>query len=492
MTADGWSDFLAMYQHPDLYVDSRIVYVSSSRGSDTSGTVYTVGDPKVGADPFEPAGTVQAYATIGAAYNQLRNGKPDILLLKRGDTWTESKNIGGKNGVGPLEPIIIGAYGALTDARPEVNTLHTAASMPQYVVVTSLEMNSGGNVWVHGDSVLFEDVFLSNVGQFVVQGTGGVTGTNLWLRRCVVHTGRIYAQDLDGFLVEECSFDESRAVASPYNHNVYLNFDAVNGVSRRNISARCDGLGWRQRGGGRIENNLIMDTVRNLGGNPQIEVGTSRLIVSAEVRNNVALYRRVGILFVQVRGGDARGNLVAHKKGDTGSGMRFQGVVWGDLLIENNVVYDWSYSSAAMVFWTAPSGSVIVRNNDLQQINGGPVTNTNTTVNFTIENNRYHSTSSLSQWFTSSYNDWVPSTGETIDLSDPGVPGKYTDPSRGIRTYMATLGRSSGTWQAALDAFMTEVRQQRRGYWRDAFTAKAVNAHIRAGFDMPAGGVASP
>ena len=62
---------------------------------------------------------------------------------------------------------------------------------------------------------------------------------------------------------------------------------------------------------------------------------------------------------------------------------------------------------------------------------------------------------------------------------EPDTPGSYPDPDRDITTYMASIGET-----ATLQDFLTLARAQSRAQWRNDITAQAVNAYIREGFGM--------
>ena len=97
--------------------------------------------------------------------------------------------------------------------------------------------------------------------------------------------------------------------------------------------------------------------------------------------------------------------------------------------------------------------------------------------------NTYHSGNPPNGWFApgETFDGWISLSGEQgAEVDEVLLP----DPSRDIASYMAMMGLES-----SLEAFMAEARQQRKGYWRDEFTAAAVNAYIREGFGMPADGV---
>jgi|GEM_PF-1637278 len=62
---------------------------------------------------------------------------------------------------------------------------------------------------------------------------------------------------------------------------------------------------------------------------------------------------------------------------------------------------------------------------------------------------------------------------------EPNTPGNYPNPNRDIKTYMKSIGQA-----ATLDAFLKQARAQSKTNWRTQFTADAVNRYIRAGFSV--------
>ncbi|MDX2248668.1 MAG: hypothetical protein SF052_17920 [Bacteroidia bacterium] len=102
--------------------DSRIIYVSSSSGNDATAQFYSPSAPSIGSNPFNPTGVIDAYQTLAAAKTHLRNGYPDWILLKRGDTFTnQSFELLNKSGRNRNEPLLIAAYGMASE-RPAVLT----------------------------------------------------------------------------------------------------------------------------------------------------------------------------------------------------------------------------------------------------------------------------------------------------------------------------------------------------------------------------------
>ncbi|MFB9069122.1 hypothetical protein [Pseudofulvimonas gallinarii] len=109
--AQGWSVLTPS-------VDSRLIYVDSTNGSDGNGQVYSPSSPQIGPDPTRPVGQVQAFRTLSAAIQQVRNGQPDWMLLRAGRVWQESLPI--RRGRSPAERSVITSWG--DGARPELRT----------------------------------------------------------------------------------------------------------------------------------------------------------------------------------------------------------------------------------------------------------------------------------------------------------------------------------------------------------------------------------
>jgi len=111
---NGWTIFTASN-------DTRLIYVSSS-GDDSTAQYYLPSDPEIGSDPFNPTGTIKPYATFAAAFANVRDGFPDWVLFKRGETWIVSSSISiNKSGRSLTEPLVVGAYGGSGDC-PILNT----------------------------------------------------------------------------------------------------------------------------------------------------------------------------------------------------------------------------------------------------------------------------------------------------------------------------------------------------------------------------------
>lgn len=529
MTDDGWTDFLALVQHQDYFNDARVVYVSSSGGSDSTGITYDIDSATIGDDPFKPTGAIRPYATLATAYAELRDGYPDLMLLKRGDTWATYVPDWRKSGRQRLEPIILGAYGPEGTARPVVTSVYTGSAQGpvlDFVVFTSIEFTGPGEVAIFrgngGDGFLIEDVLIpeNESTGLTCQSQGGVPLKNIAIRRCVIHDRYpigaycqgIYAADVQNLLIEECVLDHNGwsetvpgADATWFSHNAYLQTSCTNVKFRGNVTARGAGDGLSQRPGGENEDNLCLQ-------NPIIGYGYSSAQaegyppVSGFIRNNVILDSRdidastprgTGLRVSRLKGVEIYGNVIAHQRTGTGNirGFSFghHGVYQSaeNITIRDNVVYQWegNVTSYAMLIespTTVDILNMVIRDNRIQQSDQLIISvPTEDLGEISVSGNSYYSSDSRSFRPGFTFPEW---TSQVDDTGSVFAQYGFPDPDRDIQTYMASIGYDIDQYQESLEQFLLEVRKQRRGYWRPAFTSDVVNAYIREGFGMPAEG----
>lgn len=440
MTADGWTNITPSST-------SRLIYVSSSTGSDSN--------PGTQAKPIK---------SLAKAKTLVRDKSADQVLLKRGDTWNESFGDWTVSGKSAQEMILIGAYG--TGARPKIYsgnnmgiTLAQKYSLPlNNVAIIGLEFfantfngsngsfkTSGIRVMRGGSNVIIEDNYIRGYKDNITLDTD-YAFNGLKVRRNVIadsykvgSTGGSHSQGLYGgpnlrnTLIEENIFDHNGhkagvrgAGATMFNHSVYMQTGSTGTIVRNNIIARSSMRAILLRGGGVAEGNLL---VRNPVG---IQAGNG----STTANNNVILEGNdlpvqqlgKGIEVFSMNTFNARNNIIAH---DISTGIynniafNIQGGV-GTGSIANNIVYNWENGIAG-----DKSG-------------------------FTFPGNQIN-------------------TSKMLTRSRPA----YVSPNRLLGTYNASLGKT-GT----LDAFLAEARKQSRQTWNPKYTASAVNAYIRAGFTL--------
>ena len=368
--------------------DSRVVYVSSSSGNDTTGN-YTLGSAITPgtAQTGLPAGAI-ACATVAHARTLVRDGYPDWILLKCGDTFAEPigafNNTGGRSAA---EPFVISSYGA-SAARPIIQPAsssssasmltHGGSTVTAHIYLIGVELynpyRDPNNVaYVHdgsgyatspdvqsifwlggGNDILIEDCFIHFVGGgLVVQTQSGAFTSNVTLRRSIItdiyatggHTQGTYLDTVDGMVIEECIFDHNSwnvvagVNASIYNHHIYM-YNQTNTLIRKNLFLRAESLSTKCMSRGlnvahdiTYDNNLYFEgevgisaSYSDTSGNTNAPGGGS-CIVNLNIINNV---------FSQVD----RDNPTSR-----GLGWGVQLTTVGSTIIQANVFSDFSHVS---------------------------------------------------------------------------------------------------------------------------------------------------
>ncbi len=316
---NGWTTF-------DLHTDSRIVYVSSSEGDD-------------GNDGLTPE---TAVASPAKGAELVRDGSPDFLLFRRGDTW-RAQDLGAdrvvrrfKSGLDKAHPMVVSSYGDSTE-RPRLEIdkdfIDDDGKEKSYLAVVGLAFISfpkvpndsafngadGGALRFvgTGHDLLFEDNYLE-YGEFVVQNVSDVE-----VRRNVIyrsyHVGTcayngdgsrnpngdsthrpsgIFAGHVTGLLIEGNVFDQNgwnpdvaEACATIYNHDMYLSGNSQLTV-KDNLVMRASSIGIKLSSGTAgestdilVEGNLFAEGEIgiSMGGNAD----TAYRFQDAVIRNNV-------------------------------------------------------------------------------------------------------------------------------------------------------------------------------------------------------------
>lgn len=293
-----WTEFVPS-------IDTRLIFVSQERGNDSHS----------GLNPDAPV------KTLAKAYSLLRDGHPDWMLLKRGDTWNESLPNWGKSGRSESEMMIVGAYGddpARPQIRPEGDTiaLHLYGTEEiSYTAFVGLHIEplnraddqggSGVRLLASSHDILFEDLYVSGfAGNFILQEFSGSTISDIRLNGCIIvdawsnstHSQGLYAEGLDGLTIENCVFDHNgfnegrNAEPTIFNHNLYIQNGTENVVVRGNIISNASSHGVQLRPGGIIEDNLFISNPLAilLGGGTHPDEGG----VSGQVQRNLIMYGR--------------------------------------------------------------------------------------------------------------------------------------------------------------------------------------------------------
>jgi len=539
LTWDGWTDFETLITNPDYYNDSRVIFVSSSEGDDERGAIYSIENLTFDQNGiFQSEGSVDSFKTIAAGYEHVRAGYPDIILLKRGDVWEDERFDTPKSGRSKIERHIISSYGDhvdrailntgyLTGVKDVGNTAYLIVSGIRFYADdwdTLVNLGKGFDILGEGRDQLYEDNVFERYDYSRIQGWNSSKVTEPWnetvieprvnsiaIRRSQFMetepnnlTAKIYVQNTHDLLLEENIFyspvEQNRHLyLSPANSNNTAGDDhTLKGlILRGNIFFESRRCGISARAAGLIENNLLLrNDLIIYGGHG----GSEDSIQSGEVLDNVFLESTVdgpgdgehGIYMKNIDGGNVSGNIWTDPE-HLGPNNNYAMGVYGaenvnitkNLDVYDNIVYGRSVDGKGHGFFVSNEfqevENVKIHDNDFQMVYGSyEIVRHRTSTGFdgfTYADNRYYSTRSEDEWFfQGNLSDWVETSGE---IGAQAVEIEYPDPDRNLKTYNQMLGGASST-----DDFMLEALNQKRGYWREEYTADAVNDYIREGFGV--------
>lgn len=474
--AEGWTDLVPTTGSGDPSDDSKMIYVSSSIGSDSynglSGTV--------------DGGGVGPKLTIQAGYALLRDGYPDWLQLKRGDLWNEEDleigAAGTLSGLSASEPIVITAYG--TGARPLIKNgafVCNGGSVISKMAITSLEFY-GSYLDPAGDAgtprttgifflystgsncqnILIEDCRVRwNAGLGVyMQAASAQRYSNFYFRRNVIEeteTGLScpYGQTV---LIEDNIFVRNgweprdvfihsiyakevknltargNLLAYSGNHGIKLSADAVDGYTDFDID---DNFFWYSVLGLDWSAGAIGDyttTVTHRG-------GTITDNVFSEMDKNPGYNQSIATYILNLADCTFDRNLFVHHTSTNHTGVVLgfgSGTLHENITITNNIIWDWySYSYIN-------NGEYLVIYEDI--------------VDLTVSGN----------------------IAEEVDSFVFPSTDTFSDTTRSIQTYNSEV--LGGTEDA--DELLANAVLMRKGAWDERYTASAINTWIRAGFDI--------
>ena len=444
--------------------NSHIIYVSSSTGNDNNN----------GLTPQT------AVATIAKGETLLRNGYPDQLLLKAGDTFVNQSfgdlTVSGQSATAPM---VIGTYG--TGAAPIVETTPSSnwgvgiGSLPgqggNFLVVEGIDFYdytrdpsnpayAGPNTTDTGTNFLNPNTTVTLIGDkfsfyatdiVFNSGSSAATSSTVTLYRNVVtdawsatsHSQGLYVSGVGNLVVEQNVFDHNGWNASIpgaeetiFNRNVYLQSNNGPVTFTGNISANSSSEGVQVRSGGTITGNLFLaDSAGfSIGENPgtsstPLSTLTSTVATGNVVLNSTDIHSSSGL--------QARSDGIVVNNA-SGPGVQ----------VTNNIVAD-------------PTGSLVNQS-------GISLNNNVTGINAT--NNIIYDVANP-----------VVDSG-TSNTTSPNAINQtgYVNPNVSIGSYNASLGGS-----ASLAAFMAAADNQSMTNWNPAYTAAAADSYIQAGFATP-------
>jgi hypothetical protein len=511
----GWSSFT---QAPG----SLTIYLSSS-GNDNN-----------------PCTQTQPCKTLTHAKDLIKNNpKPHNshwVLLKKGDTFSETLGHWDYGGISPLQPLLISSYG--TGPRPILNTglsggleQCNAPTVVSNLAIVGIHFKSAytgsGVQWpptginlVCGKKAvnwLFEDDIIENYKfGMVLQGSSGKNNQNIVIRRSQIRNNGdlvptstpdaiagsgMYVIHIDGLVLEENLFYHNGwrdgGIKTKFSHNIYLDNENVTNVTvMKNVIADGANVGIQLRNGGILYNNFFMgnQVPISLGGG---DSWTDSKHVHVDVRDNVVLnnINTWGVVFENIEGGIFFHNLLTHNdvaialyvdafSSDKGKKVK-------DLRIANNIIYDSGKpgNDAVLFGGTQSSGSILQRiefsSNDVQLPHVSPqrlLAHQDSFLGSAVQssNNRFFAATNENTWF------WTGSLLTNLagwksfvaDRSSVATLVAYPDPNRDTSTYMGSLGYADTSYSN----FIAQLKLQSKDTWKPEFTAPVINAYIRAGF----------
>ena len=425
--------------------DSRVMYVSSSSGNDGTAQAYSPADALIGGNPYNPVGAVKPYATIQAAMAQARQGYPDYVLLKRGDTWNLTKSIVPLAGRSYTERSVIAYYGTNVN-RPLVNVAESAwqglnysnggnysavlgiefygyqhdPASPSFVGfanindnLTGFNLNNNNGTQFFG--VLIEDCKFSYFVANVVQSFGSFNNTtdttsNVVIRRNIIskhygNSGKAYGLfmyqqpmlfeenvlDHDGWYQQSTSGGSGGAngQATVLSQGTYMD-NASNSIVRKNIYLRNGSLSMKFRADGTnnvnsvVFKNLVVDNNLILEGEVAISLGGNITYNNGPRYGNVSLVNNIAM--------DV-GKTLPTARG-LGWGIDIQD--WQTGLVSNNIMAHW--------------GSDTVNNAYAISVLG-------TTTDVPIKNNIFYDVTVTGQWAYTNSTALIRNTSQQKNVS---------------------------------------------------------------------------
>ncbi|MHA7813455.1 MAG: hypothetical protein ACX94C_08695 [Phycisphaerales bacterium] len=482
--------------------DTRLIFVSSSEGNDNNS----------GFSPNEPV------ASLDKAYELLRDGYPDWMLLKRGDVWYESFPWWKKSGRNINEKLVVGAFGD-SPARPQIrpdggtngingwgnDTVSHVAFVGFHLEPNNRAPDQGGSgiSWLKdSEDILFEDLYIDGFkDNLTLKAHGdGVSLRDFRINGCVIvdawsnggHSQGLYASGINGFVIENSVFDHNgwnlNAGAEPtiFNHNVYIQNSITDVVFSSNISSDASSHGVQLRGGGVARGNLFITNplAMHIGGGTSPNPGG----VTATIQRNLVMHgrdlssqapRAFGISLSNIRNADVSYNYMAHSN----LGQNHQPFMIGgdrqlmatNISVHKNLVYEWQ----GMVTLHDPQGNETFENiqffdntivRDLSHADRPTILRIPEEDHVAISDNAYHIYQPHDRVFRAGSVAYSPTHWlESVELSSDVVLLDAPPKEIGIEQYLQSINQSGD-----LHSFIQNARKLSRTSMDANYTAESV------------------
>lgn len=481
--ANGWLDDSALTVEQTIYVST-----SGDDGNDGLSTGAPV-------------------ATIAAGYALLRDGHADHMLLKRGDSWPSDTIQILISGVSKTAPLVIGAYG--TGDRPIVlrikggtddshgyvvfRDIHTVAAATPGVTPVFVE-----NCWFGGTDTLVEDPIdatcyfgrSSTVSRCIFDDhyySGGASKTGLYFAK---DGFTLYGSYFYGNVDREMRVDE---LTWGNSHATYIQVTATNVVIDNSIVFLMDNGGIGPRSGGTVTDCLgyrAQGGCGNVGYDYSWPANNPYGVTGYSARN--ICLQDTGLFFRNsaVSGMLVEDNIVVNGNMLNSAKSR-GGVLHRNIVYQGRSVFSPYAGTVELGDLVTPSFAIT----DHVAVRS-PTTTTSEALEFTGQAEWMAFTDTIISNGTNPTSNFIQINGDqgiTVEefqtyFGDAGaVEGtpNFVDPTRGLKSYLESLGMGPYADEAAAwNAFVSIMRAQDRTTWDTRFEAEAINAHIRAGFEV--------
>jgi hypothetical protein len=460
--SEGWTELTKS-------ADTRVVHVSSSSGDDS----------RDGSTPE------LAIASLTKGYSLLRDGYPDWLVLKAGDTWSGS--FGGKwekSGRSATEKMVVSSYdsGPAPQIRTPLGgnaavwivdaTSHLAIVgldlRPQFRApgeadfdATATGKNAVGGISIYNGptDILIEGCHLAYYTTNILIQAAPKPVTDVQIRRNVIvdaysdvdvsHSQGIYSTGTVRLLIEDNIFDHNGwnekipgAVPTIFNHSMYIDAPSEDSVIRGNLSMRASSMCAKIKSeatyantGLLVENNTCIEDAIGVslggktapGGLMYRNATVRRNVVSHQISSPGLKTTCLAIDLSSCEGASVTGNYLLDTtcNGISGFAVVIQDLPNKDIMVTDNVFRAWVGTEIAN---NAPDQSSI-----------------------TVANN------------------WIDRPA-----------GEFIDGSRSIESYAAAKGVAGG-----VAGLIKQARQQSKAGWRPELSGAAIVDYIAEGFKRP-------
>ncbi len=406
LAANGFHDLQAIVDANAAYSSARFIYVDPVAGNDSTATIYSRGAfPNM----FAP-GSVNAFSTVPAANAQRRANQCDVILFRRGRTFSAlpSLNI---SGISQSARAIVAAYGT-TGARPFFPGLTTFAAAVSYVIYADLDLTQTGTADTTGinltpnstgdiQHVLFENLFFS-------RHFKGFVGENREATTTLLHDIVFYRNIFYRCVGQTTSFNSTamynrRMDLATLDQNIYIEngWDGVNAATK-DIQSRhvyvddCRLMLVR-------ENIMIRPSSEQIQFRANLQGPGAERRDQGTMRNNLMLDGGLHVLLaendgdVQMRFEEnvVQGTLTTDPIGYAGRALQFEGAT--NAVVDRNIFVQsdaegagWPLFGQALSFWQGANANIQITNNFFSRsgfidlIGAG----TSTPTNITISGNR--------------------------------------------------------------------------------------------------------